>query len=132
MSYIAYRIRRGNFRRFGLAGMTVFESPRGEAPFPDDDPMRNSDELGIGELDPRTGVTIVEQYVDTGGVELPVQRIGGFLDPRRLLVIDRHQDHLERRDRVRPENAVGIVILFDGRSDDPRDPDSVTAHEHRQ
>jgi len=84
--------------------------------------MRNADELGIGEFDPRAGVAIVEQYVDAGGVELLVHRIGGLLDPRRFLVIDRHQDHLERSDRVRPENAIGIVILFNSGGNDPRDP----------
>src|ERR1700676_1396302 len=131
MSNIAYRIRRGDFRRFGLAAMTIFQIPRGKASFPDDDPMRNSDELRIGEFEARTGVSIVEQYVDAGGIELLVQRIGGLLDERRLLVIDRHQDDLERRDRFRPENTVGVVILLDGRGNDPRDADSVTAHEHR-
>src|ERR1700681_4290307 len=131
MSNIAYRICRGYFRRFGLAAMTIFEISRGEAAFPDDDPMRNSDELGVGEFDARTGIAIVEQYVDAGGIELLVQRIGGLPDERRLLLVDRHQDDLERRDRLRPENAVGIVILFDGRGDDPRDANSVTAHEHR-
>src|ERR1700693_3427010 len=127
MANIAYRIRRGDFRRFGLAAMTVFEISRGETSFPDDDPMRNSDELGIGEFDARTGVAIVEQYVDAGGIELLVQRIGGLLDERRLLVIDRHQDDLERRDRFRPENAVGIVILLDGRGNDRRDANSANA-----
>src|ERR1700730_8863111 len=132
MSNVAYRIGRGDFRRFGLAAMTIFEISRGEAAFPDDDPMRNSDELGVGEFDARTGIAIVEQYVDTGGIELLVQRIGGLPDERRLLVIDRHQDDLERCNRLRPENAVGIVILLDGRGNDPRDANSVAAHEHRQ
>src|SRR5258708_22155757 len=112
--------------------MTIFQIPRGETALPDDDPVRNSDELGIGEFNARTGVAIVEQYVDAGGIELLVQRIGGLLDERRLLVIDRHQDDLERRDRLRPEYAVGIVILFDGRGNHPSDPNSVTAHEHGQ
>src|SRR5258708_25312050 len=132
MSNIAYRILRGYFRRFGLAAVTILQIPRGKASFPDDDPMRNSHELGIGKLDARAGVAIVQQYVDAGGIELLVQRIGRLLDERRLLVIDRHQDDLERRNRLRPENAVDIVILLDGRGNDPRDANSVTAHEHRQ
>src|SRR5258708_24736171 len=132
MPNIAYRIRRGDFRRFGLAAMTIFQIPRGETALPDDDPVRNSDELGIGEFNARTGVAIVEQYVDAGGIELLVQRIGGLLDERSLLGIDRPQDHLERLDRLRPEYALGIEILFDGRGNHPSDPNSVTAHEHGQ
>src|SRR5882762_985008 len=132
MSNIAYRIRRGDFRRFGLGAVTIFESPRGQAPFPDDDAMRDADELGIGEFDAWTGVAIVEQHIDAGGVELLIQRIRRLLNARRLLVIDRHQHDLERGDRFRPENAVGVVILFYGRGDDPCDADSVTAHVHSQ
>jgi len=30
--------------------------------------MRNADELGIGEFDPRAGVAIVEQYVDAAAL----------------------------------------------------------------
>src|SRR5258707_4405937 len=121
MPNIAYRIRRRDIRRFGLGAVTIFENPRGEAPFPDDDPMRNSDELGIGEFHARTGVAIVEQYVDARGVELLIQGIGRLLDASRLLVIDRHQDDLERRDRLRPENTVCIVILIECFGYDERD-----------
>src|SRR5882762_774379 len=102
MPNIAYRIRHGEFRRFGLAAMTIFEIPCGEASFPDDDPVRNSDELGIGKFDARASIAIIEQYVDAGRIELLVQRIGGLLDYCRLLVIDRHQDHLALRDGLRP------------------------------
>src|SRR6202034_2394469 len=110
MSNIAYRIRRGDVRRFGLAAMTIFEIPRSQAALADHDAMRDSHELRIGEFDPRTGVPIVEQYIDAGGGELLVQRIGGLLNERRLLVVDRHQDDLKRRDGFGPENAVGVVI----------------------
>src|SRR3984957_17198929 len=106
MSNIAYRIRHGDFRRFSLAAMTIFEIPRGETPLPDHDAMRDSHELRIGEFDPRTGAPIVEPNLESGGVELLIQRVGGFLDERRFLVIDRHQDDLKRRDGLRPENAV--------------------------
>src|SRR5260221_12362535 len=118
MPNIAYRIRRRDIRRFGLGAVTIFENPRGEAPFPDDDPMRNSDEPGIGEFHARTGVAIVEQYVDAGGVELLIQGIGRLLDAGRLLVIDRHQAHLERRDRLRPKNTVVTGIVYEACGDD--------------
>src|SRR6202795_686681 len=120
MSDIAYRIRCGDFRRFGLGAVTIFERPRGQAPFPDDDAMGDADELGIGEVDAWAGVAIVEQYIDAGGVELLIERLRRLLDARRLLVIDRHQYDLERGDRFRPDNAVGVVILFYGRGNDPR------------
>ncbi len=124
---IAYRIRHRDFRRFGLAAMTVFETSRGQTPLPDHDPMWDAHELRIGEFDPRAGVPIVQQNIDAGGVELLVQRVGGLLHQRRFLVVDGHEDDLKRRDGFRPENAVVIVILFDGGRNDPRDSDSIAA-----
>ena len=81
MSNIAYRIGGRNFRRLGLAAVTIFEISRIEAPIPDDDPMRDAHELGIRELDPRSGIAIVEQDIDAGVLELPIQRIGRFPGP---------------------------------------------------
>ena len=78
MANIAYRILGGDFRRFSGAAMTIFESPRVQTPLSDHDPMRYSHELRIGEFHAWAGVPIVEQYVDTGGTELLVQRNGAI------------------------------------------------------
>src|SRR5271157_1356655 len=130
MSDIAYWIRRGNFRRLGLVPLTIFEISGRQAALSDHYAVRNPQQLGIGEFDPGTRVAIVEQYIDTRSTELLVKRVSLLLNKRRFLVIDRHQYHLKRRDRRGPENAVGIVILFDGGGDHPRHADAVTAHEH--
>src|ERR1700722_15271917 len=71
--------------------MTIFEISSGEAAFTDDDSMRNSHELRIGEFDPRAGVAIVEQHVDAGGIELLIQGIGGLLDARHADSVAAHE-----------------------------------------
>src|SRR5882757_7171571 len=132
MSDIAYRIGGRDFRRFGLAPVTVLEISGGQRAFSDHDAVRNSQKLRIGELDAGPRVAIIEQDIDACGVEIPVQRICRLLNPRRLLIVDGHQYYLEGRNRLRPYDPVAIVILFDGRSDHPRYADAIAAHEHRQ
>src|ERR1700719_3516442 len=132
MSNIAYRIGGGNFCRFGLAPVPIFEISGGQRAITDHDAVRNAQKLRIGELDAGPRVAIIQQYIDAGGVEIPVQRIRGLLYFRRFLIVDRHQYHLEWWDRLRPQNAVGIVILFDGGSNHACHADAIAAHEHRQ
>src|SRR3984957_18106900 len=132
MSNIAYRIGGGDFCRFGLAPVTIFEFSCGERAITDHDAVRNTQKLRIGELHAGPRVAIIEQYIDAGGVEVPVQRIRGLLYSRRFLIVDRHQYHLEGCDRLGPQNAVGIVILFDRGSDHARHADAIAAHEHGQ
>ena len=80
--------------------MTVFKISGGETAFADDNSMRDSHQLGIGEFDPRTGIAVVEQHIEAGGIELLVQRIRGFLYTGRFLVVDGHQNDLERSNRL--------------------------------
>ena len=50
--------------------------PAVEAALADDHAMRNAEQFGVGELDPGTGIAIVVQYVDAGGAELGIERLG--------------------------------------------------------
>ncbi len=117
---------------FGLAAMTIFEISGRESPFSDHDSMRDTHELRIRELHPRPRVAIIQQHIDPGRIELLVQQVGRFLDTGRFLIIDGHQNDLKGRNGIRPDDAVGIVILFDRRGDHPRDADAVASHEHGQ
>ena len=49
----------------------------------------------------------------------------------RLRRIEADQMHVIRRNRPRPDDAVGVVVLFDHRGNRPRDADAVAAHHHR-
>src|SRR5260221_293354 len=61
----------------GGAPVRVFAAPRREAPLAQDQAVWNAEQLGIGKLDARAGVTIVVEYLDAGGAECRVQRVGG-------------------------------------------------------
>src|SRR5260221_8713017 len=61
----------------GGAPVPVFAAPRREAPLAQDQAVWNAEQLGIGKLDARAGVTIVVEYLDPGGAQCPVQRVGG-------------------------------------------------------
>ena len=82
MSDIAYRIGGRDFRRFGLAPVTILEISSGQRALADHDAVRNSQKLRIGELHAGPRVAIVEQNIDACGVEIPVQRVGPLLNQR--------------------------------------------------
>src|SRR5580700_11978890 len=102
------------------AAMAVFERAGVEAALADDHAMRNTQQLSVRELDPGTGIAIVIQYLDAGSAELGIERLGRCPNPWRLLQIERHQVHGERRDRIRPDDSTLIVILLDRGRDDAR------------
>src|SRR6185503_2415149 len=64
----------GGFR----APMAVFELPFFQAAVTHDHAVWNADELGVGELDARPLVAVVEQCVDAGGDEVVVETFCGF------------------------------------------------------
>ena len=45
--------------------------------------------------------------------------------------VDRHQCDLEWGDRVGPDNAIVVIVLFDSGSDNATDTNTVTAHAHK-
>ena len=104
--------------------------PVSSAAIADDQPVRDPDELRIGEFHAGPRVAIVEQHVDAGGAEILVQLVGRAAHALGFLVVDRHHDDVEGSQRLGPDDAVGIVILLDGRRDDAGHADAVAAHEH--
>src|SRR5690349_3445926 len=96
------RIVERELRAFGVASAAVFELAGVHAALTHDQPVRNADELCVRELDARTGVAIVVEHFDAGGVELRIQLVGNFADTFRLLGSDGHEHDLEGSDRLRP------------------------------
>ena len=87
-------------------------------------------QLVVGELDAGPRVAIVEQHVEPGCRQLGVQGLSHLLHAGGLLHVDRDQRHVERRDRLRPDDAALVVVLFDGGRHDARHADAVTTHGH--
>src|SRR5277367_566031 len=112
MSNIGYGIRHGYFCRFGLPPVTIFEISGAQPSISEHDAVRYADEFRIGELHPRPGVAIVEQYIDARRPEFLVELVGCELHPLRFLVIDRYEHDQEWGQRLRPNDAVVIVILL--------------------
>src|SRR5215475_5751880 len=50
---------------------------------------------------------------------------------RLVSIVDRKQQNMERSDRERPDDTVGIITLFDGGGDQTGDADAVAAHFNR-
>ena len=55
----------------------------------------------------------------------------GRLPQRGVADVDRHDVRRVRRERHRPDDAVGVVVLLDGRGHRARDADAVAAHHDR-
>ena len=93
--------------------------------------QRHAEQIGVLELDARAQpFAIVVQDFEAGAFEIRFDLIGdgGDLGLRR---IEADEMHVIRRDRPRPDDAVGVVVLLDHRGDRPRDADAVAAHHHR-
>src|SRR5690242_20648640 len=88
--------------------------------FPDRDSVRDADQIRIFELHTRAFVAIVEQHVETGAFQLVIQLLSGCAQIVLLHVCDRYDD-VERRERLRPDDAVCIVMLLDRATDDAFD-----------
>src|SRR3984893_13994773 len=114
-----------------IASLAVFESAGIETAIRHHQAVRDAQQLGIGELDARTRVTVVVQNLDSGGGELGIQAVAGFADTRGFLQVQGYQHYLEGRDRCGPDDAALVVVLFDGRGHDARHTDTVAAHVER-
>ena len=118
---LAHRINaRGNHPRRGIAPVLVLELVGGETLVANHHAMRHADQVGVGEhcAGPRT--TIVKQHFDAGSGEFRVELLGCGLRRGRFVGIDRADDHAKRRDRVGPDDAVGVVALLDDGGSDAR------------
>src|SRR6185312_4108202 len=118
-------------RALAVPAIAVFQAAGLETPIPDHQPMRNAEELCVGEFDARTGIAVVVEHLDALGGELVVEAIGNFSHPRGLLQIERDEHDLEGCQRLRPDDAALIVILLDGGGHDARHTDAIAPHEQR-
>src|SRR5271168_2039953 len=73
---VGHDIRGRDLRRLAVASMPVFELAGLERAIADDQPVRDPDELRVGEFHAGSRVAIVEQHVDAGGAEILVQLVG--------------------------------------------------------
>src|SRR6267142_134526 len=92
-------------RALCITPVAVFELARIEAALRHHQPVRDPQQLRIGELDSRARVAVVVQDFDPSGGELGVQAFGDFTDTGGLLQVQRYEHHLERSDRLGPDDA---------------------------
>src|SRR5438874_6431178 len=122
---------RGELGARALAPLAVLESAGLQAAIRHHQPVRDPEQLGVGELDARARVTVVVQHLDSGGGELGIQAVADLADTSGFLQVQGYENHLKGRDRRRPDDAALIVVLFDGRGHDARHTDTVAAHVER-
>src|SRR5207253_1625665 len=99
----------------GVASAAILEFPRVEATLADDEAMWDADEFRVGELDARTGIAIVVKNLDSRCGELGIQSVGNLAHPRGFMLVEGYEYHLVRGNRLRPDDALLIVILFNRR-----------------
>src|SRR4029079_10002556 len=85
----------------------LLDDPARESLATDDDLVRQTDEVGVGELDARARVAIVVEDVDTAFRQLAVQAVRDLDDIGRRVAATRQRDevHVERRNRRGPCHA---------------------------
>ena len=96
----------------------------------DDDPQRDADEIGVGELHAGAGVAIVQQHVDSRSQEF-------LVDSRRLgydllaVVVELQHLGFEGRNINRQDTARLVTAGLDRRRQDAIDADAVAPHDAR-
>src|SRR5213595_3169058 len=89
---------RGELGARALAPLAVLESAGLQAAIRHHQPVRDPEQLGVGELDARSRVTVVVQHLDSGGGELGIQAVTDLADTSGFLQVQGYQDHLKGRD----------------------------------
>src|SRR6185503_10204419 len=125
------RLAARKLRALPVPPVAVLEAAGFQPALRDHQPVRNAEELRIGKLDAGPGIAVVIEHLDALGGELTIEAVGNFAYPGGLLQVERHEHHLEGRQRLRPDDAALIVILLDGRGHDARHTDAIAAHEQR-
>ena len=113
-----------------VASALVFEHAAVEALVADDDAMRDAEQFVVRELDAGTRIPIVEHGVEARCRQFGIKALGHFLHAWRFLHVHRDQRQVEGSEGFRPDDALGIVILFDGRRYDARHTDAIASHGH--
>ncbi len=75
----------GDEANLGVAPALVFQLARVQALVADDDPVGDADELHVREHEPWARVPVVQEYLDPGLRQPPVQLLGRFPDPIGLM-----------------------------------------------
>ena len=60
--------------------MAILEFSGSETPLTDNQTVRDTDELCVGELNARAYISVVQQHLKTLGPELPIQCFSGLFD----------------------------------------------------
>src|SRR5690349_8129517 len=90
-------------------------------------PVGNSNEIGVFEFDAGTLVSVIQQHVDSGGVESGCDLLAGFAQ-RRVRDIRYRYDDGEGRDTRRQPEPLVVIRLLDGGGENALDADPVATH----
>src|SRR3990167_5024987 len=118
----------GHLGRRGIAAVLVLDLAFLDATVANRHAMRHTNEFPVGKHGARTLATIVQQHVHTGGQQLFVQLFGGGLHLGTADHADGADHQRERRDRIGPDDAALVVVLFNGSGRQARDANAVTTH----
>jgi len=103
-----------NQRVVPITSTPIFQLTGAQVALADHHPMRDTDQLHIGEHNARPNVAIIQQNLDPGVQQFPIERFGGLADGGRPAGANRQQRYLKRRHRGGPNDAALIVVLLDG------------------
>ena len=90
--------------------------------------VRDTNEFHVGELDPRALIAVVQQHVQARIPQFFIELLGAGSHGFRLLHVEGNDSQVEGRHAVRPDDALLVVILFDGCGDYAAYANTVTAH----
>src|SRR6185437_1234211 len=107
-TYELKRIGSRELQTLRITAVTIFELACFDSTVRDHDPVRNTQKLRVCELYARSRVAVVIQHFYARRGELFVQTVGSFAHAGRLVLIQRHEHHEERSDRVGPDDAALI------------------------
>ena len=92
--------------------------------------MGHTDQLPIGKHSAGALTAVVQDHIYTQLKQLGIQCLGSSFDIGKPVWTDWAQHHGKRCQGIGPDDAAGIMILFNGSSRQPRDADAVAAHFH--
>ncbi len=93
--------------------------------------VRHADQFPVAQHHARTLAAVIQRHIHACGDEFGVERVRRLAHGLAAVITDGADHGSERRDRIRPDHALGIVILFDAGPEDAGDADAVAAHFQR-
>ncbi len=96
-----------------FAPVLIFDQSLFQSALADDESVRDADQIHVGEHDAGPLIAVIEQYVEAHHLPRvlePLRRLG---DGCGFVHADRHHADLKRRDGIRPDDAVIVMILLD-------------------